>query len=320
MKPPYSIFCIGIIILLLGGSCTSKSHKKEAAESDVAEYIPKQGRFGSIHHINQFKSEYIQARDVDIWLPPNYDSTQSYPVIYMHDGQNLFNPETSYAGTSWEIDVTLTELIENKDIPPCIVVGIWNTENRTIEYTPAQPFSLLSEDVRNTFRKQDRMTDTPRSDAYLTFIVTELKPYIDSTYPSLRGPEHTSICGSSMGGLISLYALAEYPETFGNAACVSTHWPLGLLEDGDHFTTAYIEYLQGKTSSFHNSRLYFDYGTETLDAWYEAHQIQIDSIFREMPLNNHQYQSTKYEGGRHNELAWQKRFDNIAIFLLAKNS
>lgn len=309
---------LGLLLLLLASACATKPKPVEIVE--LPEYVPKQGSYGSIEHIEQFESDYIKARNVDVWLPPGYDSSKSYPVIYMHDGQNLFNPETSYAGTSWEVDVVLAELIENGSIPACLVVGIWNTENRTIEYTPAKPFNLLSEDLREAFRKQDRMTDAPRSDAYLKFVVTELKPYIDSVYSSLPEPEHTSICGSSMGGLISLYALAEYPETFGNAACVSTHWPLGLLEDGDHFTNACITYLQGKVSSFHNSRLYFDYGTETLDAWYESHQVQIDSIFREMPLNNHQYQSTKYEGGRHNELAWQKRFDDIAIFLLAKNS
>lgn len=291
---------------------------EEPAESENA-YVPKIGAYGTIQHFDMLGSQHIRPRNVDVWLPPGYDASQKYPVLYMHDGQNLFNPEASYAGISWEVDVILNELIQKGEIPPCIVVGIWNTQDRTIEYTPNKPFELLAQESKTMLANQERISASPKSDAYLKFVVEELKPLIDSSYSTLPERENTAICGSSMGGLISLYAMAEYPEVFGKAACLSTHWPLALVQDDAGFTQAYITYLQDKESSFNHTRLYFDYGTETLDKWYPKHQKNIDSVFREMPLEAHQYQSTQYTGAKHNELAWQKRFDQVAKFLFAEN-
>lgn len=323
MKHSVAVSLLIVITGFIGFSCGSggKQSTAEATPDSSPQastvYVPKTGSEGTIQHIEMFESKYLRARNVDVWLPASYSEANSYPVLYMHDGQNLFNPVTSYAKTSWEVDVILSDLIARQVIEPCIVVGIWNTEDRTIEYTPARPYALLSHEAQKDLLQQDRITSAPTSDAYLQFIVTELKPYIDSLYATKSSPEHTAICGSSMGGLVSLYALAEYPETFGKAACMSTHWPLALLQDDARFTTAYIEYLSGKQASFHHTRLYFDYGTEALDAWYPPHQKHIDSIFREMPLEGHHYLSAEHQGARHNELAWQERFDAVATFLFS---
>ena len=149
-----------------------------------------------------------------------------YPVLYMHDGQNLFDPALSYIGVDWGLDEAITRLAAEGRVREAIVVGIWNTPKRFAEYMPAKAIteSGLPGDWPDMawMRRQEIV-----SDDYLRFIVEELKPRVDATYRTLPGREDTSIMGSSMGALISLYALTEYPEVFGAAGCVSIHWPLG---------------------------------------------------------------------------------------------
>jgi len=276
------------------------------------------GSPGTIDHYEMMESSFIRARNVDVWLPEQYGQTDSLAVLYMHDGQNLFNPESSYAGISWEVDVTLDKLIAEELIAPCLVVGIWNTPDRTMEYTPMAPYKLLTDTDKELFSSNKRLKDSPRSNSYLKFIVYELKPFIDSVYKTKVGKQNTFIAGSSMGGLISLYALTEYPHVFGGAACLSTHWPLGIKEDHPGFTNAYIDYLSARDTVFNHHKLYFDHGTIALDEWYEPHQKLVDSFFGNLSLSGHQYQSMKFNGAAHNEHAWQSRFHYVAEFLVGK--
>jgi predicted alpha/beta superfamily hydrolase len=183
---------------------------------------------GVVQRHRDFTSLKMPARYVDVWLPLGYvaDATARYPVIYMHDGQNLFDPATSYGGIDWGIDETITRLMGAGKTGGAIVVGIWNTPQRRAEYMPQKPFGaspLLALRAMWAFWSWLR----PGSDAYLRFLVGEVKPLIDSAYRTLPGRDHTFVMGSSMGGLISLYALEEYPQVFGGAGCLSTHWPAG---------------------------------------------------------------------------------------------
>lgn len=267
---------------------------------------------GTIQTIPAFESRFVAARRVDVWLPEGYDPSgkKRYPVLYMHDGQNLFDPAAAYGGHEWQVDETLTRLRKRY-----IVVGIWNTPERFIEYTPEKPYRDIPKDRLDKFA--DRPPNAPKGDAYLQFIVAELKPYVDRTFRTKPGRGHTYIAGSSMGGLISLYAVMEYPEVFAGAACLSTHWPLSLRENTAVFTDAMLAYLDEKLSrAAPRPKLYFDYGTATLDAWYEPHQQRIDALLRKKGYPARKWTTRKFDGAEHNEQAWAARLGQVMQFLL----
>lgn len=196
----------------------------------------------------------------------------------------------------------------------CIVVGIWNTSKRFTEYLPNKPFKLMPKQARDKLKAERSAEQSILSDAYLKFVVKELKPYIDQHYPTLTNRTNTFIAGSSMGGLISLYALCEYPQVFGGAACISTHWPASLKENTPDFRNAYLKYLKRHLPKPRNHKTYFDYGTETLDAWYEPHQKAVDAFLKQKGYFPNYCLSKKFEGAAHNEASWQKRFDIPLLF------
>jgi len=273
-----------------------------------------------VKHYESFSSQYVDARHVDVWLPAGYDSTgnQRYSVLYMHDGQNLFDTATSYGGNEWMVDEMVSLLMGEGRIDSCIVVGIWNTPKRFFEYAPQAPFNLLPDSAKVLARAEFQGDSTPLSDAYLRFVVEELKPFIDASFKTKPDRGHTFVMGSSMGGLISLYALAEYPGVFGGAGCLSTHWPFSLRNNSPAFTKTVIQYLEPRLEGMRNSKIYFDYGTATLDAWYEPHQKMIDSLFQAHGFTGDQYMSRKFEGAEHNEAAWAQRLDIPLTFLLGR--
>ena len=149
------------------------------------------------------------------------------------------------------------------------------------------------------------------SDAYLKFLVTELKPFIDRTYRTRTGPADTFVMGSSMGGLISCYAVAEYPQVFGGAGCVSTHWPIG---DG-----AVIDYLKRTMPDPRTHRFYMDHGTATLDAMYAPYQLRADSVMRSAGyVDGKNYMTRVFVGAEHNERAWRVRMGEALAFLIGR--
>src|SRR6185503_14814690 len=160
------------------------------------------------------------------WLPPGYAANRAarYPVLYMHDGQNVFDPGTSFGGVDWGVDETMTRLIREGKVRPAIVVAIWNTAKRYQEYMPQKP--LAGTTSHSTGFGSTIQNSEIISDNYLRFLVTELKPFIDRTYRTKTGRADTFTMGASMGGLIAAYAMTEYPEVFGGAGCVSTGWPV----------------------------------------------------------------------------------------------
>ncbi len=274
---------------------------------------------GSIISLKQFPSEYVDKRQVDIWLPEGFDpaSKQKYAVLYMHDGQNLFDTHYGFNGQIWAADVSMQQLIDDGKVLPTIIVGIWNTPKRFEEYLPAPAFNGLTAYQQYLIKGEHR--GAMRSNEYLQFIVKEIKPYIDAHYPTHKGPEHTFISGSSMGGLISAYALAVYPEVFGGAACLSTHWPLSLESNDTAFSRPFMLYLAKNLPAPGSHKIYFDYGTETLDARYELHQNVMDSVMKSMGyVHGVNWETRKFEGDAHNEAAWRARFAFPLKFLMGK--
>ena len=186
---------------------------------------------GTIVDLGIVKSSYADPRRVVVWLPPGYsDHGPKYAVLYMHDGQNLFDKDTAGYGMSWQVADHLSRLIAEKKVRPTIVVGIWNTPRRLQEYVPSKAFAGIA--VRAIATKVRALYGgDPLSDGYLKFIVTELRPMIDRRFNVRKDRANTLIMGSSMGALISLYAIDEYPQIFGAAGMMSTHWPLFLKPD-----------------------------------------------------------------------------------------
>lgn len=258
-----------------------------------------------------FPSRYIKPRNVNVWLPPGYadDVDTGYPVIYMHDGQNLFHSTTANIGVDWGMDGALSGLIRGRGIPEVIVVGIWCTTERTREYMPEKAFKTPEGRLaRPGF--VNRQGGEPLSEEYLRFIIEELKPLIDTRYRTEPDREHTYVMGSSRGGLISLYALCEYPEVFAGAGCLSTHWPAG---EG-----AVLTYLSAALPGAGSHRFYFDYGTETLDALYEDYQLQVNQMMRQAGyIEGQDWVTRKFPGEEHSERAWRKRVQIPLKFLLS---
>lgn len=153
---------------------------------------------GTIKVIASFASNYVPARTIAVWLPEDYDSTRKYPVLYMHDGQNLFDSTVNWNHEEWKVDETVTKLIREKRIKPCIVVGIWNMGNtRWNEYFPQKAVTYFPAADMNTFTTT-YLKSPLQADDYLKFLVKELKPFIDKSFPTLSNRENTFIAGSSM--------------------------------------------------------------------------------------------------------------------------
>ncbi len=279
---------------------------------------------GSIERLTSYPSAFVPPRNIDIWLPADYDKQQRYAVLYMHDGQMLFDATTSWNKQEWQIDEVASRLIKAGKTQPFIVVGIDNAgANRHSEYFPQQPFENLSQAQQTALyqlqrtKNQALFSQQVYSNRYLKFLVTELKPYIDSHYSVYTDAAHTFVMGSSMGGLISLYAISEYPHIFGGTACLSTHW-LGTFEQQNNpIPPAFFNYMQQKLPDPSTHKLYFDHGTATLDAWYPPLQAQADKIIKAKGYTSQNWQSLTFEGAEHSEHAWAARLDIPLIFLLA---
>lgn len=261
---------------------------------------------GRIERWSDFPSRYVSPRNIDVWLPPGYDGKDPCPVIYMHDGQMLFDAQTTWNKTAWGMADTLARLIRDGKMPNTIIVGIWSIgPQRFREYFPEKAMQFMPEAFRERFIKA-LFNGRPQADDYLRFLVRELKPAMDRKYATRQDRDHTVIMGSSMGGLISLYAVCEYPGTFGAAGCLSTHWA-GMFEKNATVPLALFNYLQGHIPDPLSHRLYFDHGTETLDALYGESQSFADILFREKGYSDSTYQSRIFPGDAHTETAWAQR-------------
>jgi pimeloyl-ACP methyl ester carboxylesterase len=236
----------------------------------------------------------------------------------------LFDSTTTWNKQEWKVDETVSSLIKENKIKACIVVGIWSTELRHAEYFPQKPFESLPKAFRDSlvvFGKRNE--DTPlfkasvQSDNYLKFIVEELKPYIDKTYSTKSDQKNTFIAGSSMGGLISMYALCEYPTIFRGAACLSTHWPGIFTVANNPIPDAFITYLKNNLPNPKTNSIYFDFGTATLDSLYEPLQNKVDEVMKNKGYSTKTWKTLKFEGAEHSEKAWAKRLHIPVQFIVS---
>ncbi|TQV72083.1 alpha/beta hydrolase [Aliikangiella marina] len=272
---------------------------------------------GSLVTINHFKSAFVPSRPVHIWLPEGYSTSETYSVLYMHDGQMLFDSAVTWNKQDWGADEAAAVLNRSQNMKKFIIVAIENiSEIRWQEYFPQK--TLKDFQSKPAFTKLGIDINSLTSDNYLKFLVTELKPYVDKNYSVATDRANTFIAGSSMGGLISLYALLEYPHIFGGAACLSTHWP-GRNPTSDYLLTdAILDYVTSNLPSPQVHKLYFDYGDQTLDAYYPPLQQKVDEILKKAGYQRPLWTTKFFPGHAHDENAWKSRFDQPLMFLLAK--
>jgi enterochelin esterase-like enzyme len=288
------------------------------------------GVLGTMHYWPDTVSKHLdRKRHVVIWLPPGYEANaaQRYRVIYMHDGQNLFDPRIANTGTDWGVDEAMMRLAGRGAIEPAIVVGAWSTDLRRLEYAPTKVLAELQPPALRQ-EVEAEFGGATLADAYIRFLAEELKPRVDAAFRTRPGPEDTALMGSSMGGLISLYGLAERPDVFGAAACLSMHWPMAIVqkrivEGGEVWRTAlipaYQRYLQAAGFSPQRQRLWADHGTVNLDSLYAPYQEAIAPVFAARGFVEGKNLALRvYPGTDHNEAAWRARLEDPLRFLLAR--
>ncbi len=280
---------------------------------------------GRIEKYPDFESRFVSERNVEVWLPENFDPKRRYAVLYMNDGQSLFDADVTWNRQSWDVDNVLTALLRGNKIKDLIVVGVWNGQNtRHADYFPQKPYESLTVAQQDTISAQlqraARTKDVfkPVSDNYLRFLVSELKPFIDKTYPTHTDSKNTFIAGSSMGGLISMYAICEYPNVFGGAACLSTHWPGIFSIEGNPLPDAFVTYLSKHLPNPKSHKIYFDCGDQTLDALYPPWQRKADAIMQAKGFTEKSWITKYFPGDDHSEKSWNKRLHIPLLFLLGK--
>lgn len=254
------------------------------------------GVTGEVRYHRGMAGEGVRPRDVVVWLPPGYDdSDDHYPVLYMHDGQNVVDPRTSAFGVDWQIDETCTELIESGAIAPLLVVGVHNTPDRTREYLPGE-----------------------KGDAYRGFVTGVLKPLIDDTYRTRPGRESTFIGGSSAGGLCAFILAWENPDVFSKAMCMSPAFRFG--NPGSGMSTDYVATVEGTDAPDPRPFLYIDNGGVGLE---RSLQPGIDAMLEVLEAKGlvpgRDFVWVHAPGAEHNEAAWANRFPE-AIRTLMRSS
>ncbi|ARV10473.1 alpha-mannosidase [Winogradskyella sp. PC-19] len=225
------------------------------------------------------------SRKIWIYLPKDYQkSNKSYPVIYMHDAQNLFDNETSYVG-EWKVDEFLDGLISNQSI----IVGIEHgNEKRIDELTPY------------THEKYGG----GQGDKYLTFIKNTLKPHIDITYRTIKNAENTTLFGASLGGLISFYGVIKFPDTFGKAGVFSpSFW---INEE--------IYSLVETSEISDTKKFYFLVGTEEGESMV-PNQKRMVRLLKNKGIKDNQIKNIIIEGGKHNEEFWGSHFGDAYLWI-----
>jgi enterochelin esterase-like enzyme len=278
---------------------------------------------GKLYEYVNFPTRLITPRNVYIWVPEGYTEQKKYDVVYMHDGQMLFDSTATWNHQEWRVDETASELMQSARIRDCIIVGIWNIpEKRFYDYFPQQVLNFMPTDEYKAFDAELHAAQFD-ADNYLRFIVEDLKPYVDTHFSTLTDRTHTFLMGSSMGALISLYGLCTHPDVFGGAACLSLHSVMitsKVLNDRNTAIAApaFCRYLRKNLPPANSAKIYIDYGSKTLDARYGPYQEKIDEVLYQNGWRKPFWTTNFYPGMAHTEKDWAQRLFVPFMFLLEK--
>ncbi|MCS6864407.1 MAG: alpha/beta hydrolase-fold protein [Gemmataceae bacterium] len=252
-----------------------------------------------VYH-DDFPSQFVrQRRRLIVWLPPGYaaEPQRRFPVFYLHDGQNLFDAATAFAGIPWGVDESSEQLIRAGRVEPVILVGISNTPDRLNEYGPRRCGSGRRDDFSRDYGR---------------FVVEEVKPFIDTHYRTLREPEQTAVGGASMGGLIALHLCQWYPKVFGMCMAMSP----SLWWDREYLLrTLWVwpHWLQ-------RCRIWLDVGTQenatpVASQWTVRRTRRLARLLAQYGLTEGQhFRYVEVPGAGHHEAAWGARFPQVLSF------
>ena len=297
-----------IIAALICGMLPALSQEPVAPNQQVSS--------GRLEYFPNFQSKVIPARDVNVWLPDGYTLGEPCDVLYMHDGKMLCDASTTWNHQEWQVDEVMGSLINEGKIRRCIVVTADNTDNRLNDYFPTGCYTYVPREKRLDV---DLMQF--KGDEYLQFLVQELKPFIDKRYQPLTSREHTFVMGSSMGGLISLYAMCEYPEVFGGAICMSTHSSMQFFDpkfDSEAWAQGLRDYAKNNLPAPNTALLYMDRGDVELDGSYKPTQDKLDAMITGLGWDSDHFMSRVFEGHKHMETFWAERLHIPFMFILKK--
>jgi predicted alpha/beta superfamily hydrolase len=279
-----------------------ETHKTESNRSAASpEVIRVEAAAGDLR-LHEFRSRIFRnSRFLRVWLPPQYDDAENadkrYSVLYLNDGQNLFEPSTSFTGVEWQVDETADRLIREGQIPPMIIVGIDNGQkDRFREYMPHRSLNPMMLRVQGS--------------RYPNFLLKEVMPFIASSYRVATGPQNTGLGGSSLGALISLYTAAVHPGWFGKL----------LLESPSLWASNRQMIRESRSIRQWPDRIFLGTGTqeagrEDRDRSMVDDVQELANIFRRAGLDDRRLHLTIEEGGTHHESAWARRFPEALSFL-----
>jgi predicted alpha/beta superfamily hydrolase len=270
-------------------------------EALLSEPIRATGATGDLR-IHPFRSRVFRnSRFLRVWVPPEYDDAQNqrrhYPVLYLNDGQNLFESSTAFGGVEWQVDETADRLIRGNAIVPMIIVGIDNTgKDRIREYMP--------------YRSMNPMMLRAQGRHYPDFLMKEVMPFIERNYRVAAGPESTGLGGSSLGALIALYTANARPGVFGKL----------LLESPSLWAANRQVIRDSRKLRSWPERIYLAAGTaEAGDAARSRTVVddvrELGGIMRRAVLSEKRLRLTIAEGATHSEAAWAARFPEALGFL-----
>ena len=251
---------------------------------------------GDFRMYSHFHSRFLEReRNVLVYLPPGYHDSEKkrYSVLYLNDGQNMFDGATSFVhGQEWGVDETTDELIRADEIEPLIIVAIFNTgEDRIDEYSPTV---------------DPKLKKGGKADLYGRFILEELKPVIDGDYRTFHGPQHTGIGGSSLGGLVSIYLALKHPRSFGNVMAMSPSvwWDRGMIIER-------VQALPIKPST----RIWLDIGTKEGLRTTKNVRILRDALLNKGWRKGDDLGYFEDRHGTHTEASWGHRAHRALRFL-----
>jgi len=259
---------------------------------DKIEHVEVKGQItGRVKYHRDIEGSGLKPRDLIVWLPPGYNRDLSirYPVLYMHDGQNIFDPGTAAFGKDWQLDETADSLISNNLIEPLIIVGIYNTPDRSLEYM-----------------------ETDTGHLYMKLVLNIIKPLIDKSYRTKPGREHTAVGGSSAGGMISFMLLWKYSEVFSRAACLSVPFKYS----SENYEINFVENVLEDEKIKPDIRLYIDNGDDELDSLLTPGiQEMVDALKKLGYREGEDYVWYQLSDSKHNESSWAKNSWRFLEFL-----
>jgi predicted alpha/beta superfamily hydrolase len=270
--------------------------------------LERTGRIDRIAPDSWPASKFVEPREIQVWLPPGYeaDALRRYPVLYLHDGNNVF--DAAGVGAEWRVDEAAQKMVLANEVSPFIVVAIANTAKRWDEYTPVA-MTLPPDRARSA--NAERVGG--KAQAYADYLIREVKPMIDARYRTLSDAKHTSVGGSSLGGLVSLWLALNRSDVFGAALVVSPSvwW-------GDDFLVEEVKRAKPATLARARPRLWLDMGTrETTRAIPDVRRLRDTLIERGWTLGD-TLGYLEAENASHDEASWAKRVPQMLRFLYAK--